>query len=308
MNVSKHLRIRDNRVRSSSSFQAGSFRRSLLGGCARAALLALPVLPSLGIVLPGAAQAQTTLTSTSGQDELASFGTGNPFTIDTGTTIGSIYGDESRAWTLTNQGAVVTGSGALAIDLQGGGTVANGSGGFVSGTVGIYMLDAGSVTNAGTILGTGGGSSDGIILRDGGYISNGSTGVIVGATGQGNFSDSGKGILSTGDTTVVNAGTILQGIRVLGGGSVLTNSNGGIISGGGAYFGNLNNNIDNPDRVVNAGTIQGSGGNSLYSGVYMGSGGSVTNSGTSSLISGGTGFQIRNRPGTLKNQATVKGS
>src|ERR1700758_1759076 len=115
----------------------------------------------------------TTLTNSSSQVSLASYGTGNPFYVDDGTSIVStgtgqtaIYGDASQSWTLSNAGMIGGGGGSgfaggSGIDVTGSltltnsGRVAGGKGGGGgaaqyyggSGGAGISVGGAGTVTN-----------------------------------------------------------------------------------------------------------------------------------------------------------------
>jgi predicted ribosome-associated RNA-binding protein Tma20 len=180
----------------------------------------------------------------------------------------------SGGGSVTNQtGGAITG-GNYGIEFSAAGSVTNQSGGAISGNDGIYVRSgAVTVVNAGSIAGSDANGSRGIDLNDGGSVTNQTGGAITGEL---------YGIFSHAAATVVNAGSIAgntadgKGVYLYAGGSV-TNQSGGAITGG--LFG-----IDGEGTaltVVNAGSISGT-----EIGVDLFAGGRVTNQ-TGGTITGG---------------------
>jgi hypothetical protein len=146
-------------------------RRELLASCARKALLALPTVATLGVALSGTGYAATTLGNYSTTVNLSNYVTGNPFTINSGTTIvvntgNAIYGAAGTSYTLNNAGLIQGGPMSDGIRLLQGSDVTNSNFGTISG--GSYGLHLGAfgqgnstVVNDGLIeaTGTGGGRS-----------------------------------------------------------------------------------------------------------------------------------------------------
>ncbi len=170
---------------------------------------------------------------------------------------------------------------------QAGGTISGGDGVLIAGA-------AGTVTNAGTIMGTGAfGLGDGVSLAAGGSVTNQAGGAISGTV-------YGVRILG-GAGTVTNTGSITGGIGVslLGGGSV-TNQAGGSISASaiGVYFGAAG-------TVTNAGSITGTG--PASDGILLRGGGSVTNQAGGTITgSAVTGVYISGTA-TVTNAGTITG-
>ena len=160
---------------------------------------------------------------------------------------------------------------------QSGGTIAHGS-------WGVYISGAGTVSNAGYILGT---SRVGVQILNSGYIFNSVSGIIKGGS---------DGIyvkwerFNTTPNTVINAGSIygaVQGVRLMGDGQqILTNNSTGLISGGSSGVG-IYVNVGSP-TIQNYGTVSG------FSGIVGESGGSVYNhsGGTIAGINVGIGGNI----------------
>ena len=202
-------------------------------------------------------------------------------------TMGSdgVLGEAGYAWTVANSGTIkTTGTGSVGILLESGGSVTNGQSGSTGGLIesagiGVEIFgSAGSVTNFGTIEGTG--SSAIAVFLEGGTVTN--FGSIEG-TGSLGF-----GVLvGTAAATVDNLGTIEEtgtysfGVALNAGGAV-TNRKGGLIAGGLAGV-----ESGTAATVVNYGTIEATGG----FGVLFGSGAStLTNAGTISGTSAAVAF------------------
>lgn len=202
-------------------------------------------------------------------------GTDNPLTItSTGvvTATGAydaIYGASGTLWTITNAGHV-TASGNYAIDLAG----------------------AGDITNTGSISGAGG-----IEFGTGGFVTNGTAGLIsgIGTTTSGVEVTSGLG-------TIENSGSITGGkIGVnLRDGGIVTNSLGGVLSGGNdaGVFGN-----GQAVTLANSGIIQGT-----VSGIDLEAGGSATNTASGQISGGSFGAFFEGAAGTLLNSGIVLSS
>lgn len=194
---------------------------------------------------------------------------------------------------VVNQGTIIDTAGFDAVELKDGGSVNNKSkGALIQGNTGVDISGAaGTVTNAGTIAGTGH-YSGGVLLGAGGYVAN--AGLIQGS-GFG-----GVGVIIDGSAgTVTNSGTIAgpsgraDGVVFSAGGSV---GNTGLIQGFSAVF------ISGAaGTVTNSGTIVANG---FGRSVYLGAGGSVGNTG---LIQGFNGVEIYGAAGTVTNSGTIVG-
>jgi hypothetical protein len=172
-----------------------------------------------------------------------------------------IYTSGSLYSTLTNDGTILgtTVSGAI---LAAGGSVTNDLTGTITG--GLYGVEfisgAGTVFNAGSIIGSSRGRSFGVLMQAGGYVSNASTAVVSGQY---------YGVVvQVSDGTVVNSGTIASlqaynhelpfnaaAVQLAQGGSV-TNSAGGYIRAQwiGVQIGTVGS-VAVPGTVDNQGTI-----------------------------------------------------
>lgn len=244
-------------------------RSRLLRSCASVALLVLPVA-TLGVTRP--AEAQTTInTSTTTTVNLASYGTGNPFTIESGVTINTtsppgsggsaVYGDTTRTWSLTNNGTVIGAAGVEAVNLKGPALNTVTNAGSISGVVTGIMATQALVSNQTGATVAGG--EVGILISNGGTISNNgsitSSGKIpvpvphvVNYLGTGIYAPSGGVVSNTGSIyggfvgafgrssgglTVTNSGGISggeQGVSVRNGALSLTNQASGVVTGSSA--------------------------------------------------------------------------
>jgi outer membrane autotransporter protein len=284
---------------------------------------------------------------------LSGNGLGESLTNQSGSTItGLVTGKGIAPATVTNAGAL---GGGVYLSTPAGGTVINQSGATITnGTFGIGAVElgdihgipvggvGGTVTNAGTIAGTGPGGllggTDGIALTTG-SVTNLSGGIITSAAGNGIYiyglgasgvTNQAGGTITgatngvsagyaSGTTTVTNAGAITgtaaNGIQIQTSGSV-TNQAGGTITGGVngvqfVQFPRIGGNISYPAATVtNAGTITGTTG----AGVSIGSSAlpiataSVTNL-RGGTISGTVGVYIHSiAPLTITNAGTITGT
>lgn len=244
----------------------------------------------------------TVLGDSTTQVNLASYGTGNPFSVGVGVSIVTtgigIYGDAAYSWTLTNAGTV---GGADSLSTA-------------AGNAGVFFKaggdDGNRLTNTGTIFGGKGGDNqdadpgrggDGVFLGGRGTIVNsgmmaGGVGGGTGAPGGGSFAGyaaaGGSGLhIDNGYSNIRNlAGGTMRGAA--GGAAELSDAIGGrggygiLLSGG-------------SNSVTNSGTIQGGDGGAAGSASYGGKGGSGLIFGPSfggestvinhGLIAGGTG-------------------
>lgn len=196
------------------------------------------------------------------------------------------------------------------------GTVSNSSGAAIYAS-GVYANP--SITNQGSIIGTG--DFDAIQLKDGATVANNGAGALIqGYTG---IDISGAAGAVTNSGTINGTGTYGGGILLEEGGSV---RNSGFIQGGPASvfyrYGNTYHTGGavfiggSPGTVSNSGTIVGTrlgvGGGGVYTflaaGVYLGAGGSATNTG---LIQGGVAISFTpffgSGAGTVTNSGTIAG-
>ena len=197
---------------------------------------------------------------------------------------------------IVNHGTIIDTGGFDAVELKDGGSVVNTvKGALIQGHNGIDIFGAaGSVTNAGTIAGTGY-FDVGVSLFAGGCVAN--TGLIQGGR---------VGVYIGGAAgTVTNSGTIAAGGRRGGGSGVVSwggsVGNTGLIQGGG-FFGSGVYIFGAAGTVTNSGTIT-----SHYRGVYLGAAGAVTNSGTIAGVGGGNGV-VLGAGGSVDNTGLIQGN
>ncbi len=248
---------------------------------------------------------------------------------------------EGGRGSVANSGTVTAaGTGSYGVGLDEGGTVVNGRGGsaigLIEGGIDGVVVDgaAGTITNFGTINGTGT-SSDGIFLAAGGKITNGSSGstaALIKGAGYGVAVTGGTGMVanfgtieSTGSNSngvglaggsVINFGTIegtgsyangvgLAGGKVTNGSGVVTTA---LIEGEKNGFGVAGSQTGGAVTVTNFGTIKGA--DAASDGVGLGAGGRVTNGSsgsTAALITGGNGVGIGGGTGKVTNFGTIEG-
>ena len=166
-----------------------------------------------------------TITANSGPFILSSANPGDsPLTIAAGITLsGATYGieaDSSQAWVIVNQGTVI-GTSGNAIYLGDGGTVTNrGTASLIEGGFsGVYVAGAaGTITNAGTILGSGG--NVGVDLTVGGTISNNGSAALIECSYFGIYAKGGAAVV-TNAGTIAGTGTKGIGIYLATGGTII---------------------------------------------------------------------------------------
>ena len=320
----------------SSSHDPRNLTARLLSGAAWGALLVAPALVPLGVALPGAAQAQTVLTSSTSGVYLSNYPGATSFYAGPGVSIANpigngVTGSANGFWTLSNagtlhgsgdgvnigafseatlfnSGTVSGGSHGVYVGAQSLATIDN-SGTVVGGNLGIDLgrYSFGDVTNAagGTITGAVGGilaSNAALFLNNRGTIAGGQYGVRLGGF----------------DGYISNAGTILgtgagsAGIRFdTSYSGTASNAKGALISG--ASYGVLANS-GNALTVSNAGVIQGTAGvgiafqdnNGTASNTVINSGTIVGNSGTAIRFGAGNDV-LALAPGAGFDGQTVDG-
>jgi len=211
--------------------------------------------------------------------------------------------DAGADWTLVSgtlvSGATLSNAGSVygVISLAGTAHATNAAGGTMSGSPAPLYGVAGSapsITNGGLLSATGTRSA-GVALFGGGYVHNQTGGTIVGG---------GVGIYITSASTGANAGFVtndgsIGGIGDSAGGTIFNRSTGiiaGTKSGISIYFANP---TSQSALVINSGLISGGSG---HSGVYLPSGGLVSNTGT---ITGGINFGTAVTSGSVGNSGYI---
>ncbi len=276
----------------------------LKSGCAVTAVLAFPA----GIILSRPAQAQTIIdVDQSATVNLSAYRSGNPFTITAGTTIstdasgGFSVSAPSSVPSLTNNGIILGNpASSHAVDLS--------AGGYINNTGTIYGADAvvsheggATVNNSGAITGY---SGHGVSLSGSGAnrVQNSAGGYILGGI---------DGILITStNASVQNEGTItgnnLSDITASG---IYLEAGGTVTNGAGGYVIALTNGIDiqgHKASIDNAGAIIAFGDGSDGTGIVLGTGGTVSNSGTGTIFGGAIGLELA-APGTVVNDGGITG-
>ncbi len=248
-----------------------------------------------------------TVTLKAGDDPVLVATTG---AVVTNTNLG-IDGPIGTAWTVTNQGNIQTsGPKSIGVLLRSGGTISNAATGRMTGTYyGANIVNGfGRVENLGTIAGTDMGGGAGVLLNGGGTIVNGAAGVTSARIDGGNaaaaYIKGGTADRVTNFGTIVGRGDAATGVALWTGGtvenlgaqsSITAPHNGvGVLGGAGS--------------ITNAGRIQGKGavGFSTY-GVYLGSGGTVTNLAGGSIEGGSVGIQF-NQFSKITNHGLIAAS
>ncbi len=139
-------------------------------------------------------------------------------------------------------------------------------------------------------------------VTSGGSVETTSGNAIIGAAG--NVPVSGWSIINAG--TITTTGTATNGINLAAAGSI-TNSgviagynNGVNVTGGAATVTNTGTIDSSPTKIVNGSP------NNLYDGLYLGAGGSVTNSGPGTIFGGIGGIDIAGGLGTVTNTGLIE--
>jgi hypothetical protein len=217
--------------------------------------------------------------------------------------------------TLTNAGAITAstiGIGGNGVALYGGGSIANEAGATITGGYGVLLFSsAGTVTNAGDITGyiSPGGNllfASGVVLDAGGSVSNQGTGTVSGY-------HTGVWLMGGGGSVTNQAGGTISAhdIGILAEGKPATVTNAGDISGEGGVV-----VMGSAAAVVNSGDIAGTKVGSvsfrglpvetLGDGVFMDSGGAVTNKAAGPITGAADGVYIAGG-GTVTNAGALSG-
>ena len=234
--------------------------------------------------------------SSNGSDGTAAYlESGGSITNLTGGTItGAKFGAFIEAGgTVTNSGTI-TGSTYDGVVLGHGGTVINNAGALVTaGSVGIYVKyrSPGTITNAGTVRGTGA-NGTGIDLADGGSLSN-----AVGATIAGSV----FGVFTNGGTaTVGNSGSIsgakYDGVALEAGGTVTNQANATITGASNGVYTRAGGGL------TNSGSVTGQ-----VAGADLGQGGTLTNNAGGTISGNSFGVFTSGAAGTVNNSGTLSG-
>jgi fibronectin-binding autotransporter adhesin len=187
--------------------------------------------------------------------------------------------------TVTNNGVLTaSGTGSHGVHFSSDGLVTNTATGTISGSSGIWYQNVASVSNAGTITGTGAANTAGVYGSSGASVTN--TGTITGY----------DGVYSGGNpTTHINSGTITgvaHGYNLNGGRITLTNS-GTINTAGGTGGAGLSglrlNTTLSSNSITNSGTITGGGDATYGFGVEIVDGAVTLTNQSGGVISGGIG-------------------
>ncbi|MGV9006981.1 MAG: beta strand repeat-containing protein [Brevundimonas sp.] len=187
--------------------------------------------------------------------------------------------------TVTNNGVLTaSGTGSHGVHFSSDGLVTNTATGTISGSSGIWYQNVASVSNAGTITGTGAANTAGVYGSSGASVTN--TGTITGY----------DGVYSGGNpTTHINSGTITgvaHGYNLNGGRITLTNS-GTINTAGGTGGAGLSglrlNTTLSSNTITNSGTITGGGDATYGFGVEIVDGAVTLTNQSGGVISGGIG-------------------
>ncbi|HLZ65056.1 MAG TPA: hypothetical protein VKQ29_02440, partial [Aliidongia sp.] len=216
--------------------------------------------------------------------------------------IGILIGG-TQANTLTNSGTIIGNSGTAVrfgagddlLVLQPGATFT----GVVDGGAGTNTLEFGAGAGAGSFTGLGSAS----------FIGFGTVAVDSGAYWQFTGSNTiGAGVAFTNEGTLANVGALLDAGTLTNGGTVLgmvTLTNAGTLANqaGGTISGGVYGDVTGPHALTNLGTIVGTTG---YA-VSLQSGGSVTNTGASSRITGVGGIRMGGT-GTVVNDGSIDGA
>ena len=238
--------------------------------------------------------------------------------------------------TFTNSGSIAaTGGTGQAVQLRQGGSFENQAGGRVTGFYAVSLnasLAAGTISNAGTLTGSGLGVLTGGVLAV--AVTNAASGQIVGGTNGVRMNNGGTvvnqgaitgrfgvqtratvatvtntgSVQSTGKFTGQNAETVGAGIQVQAGGTII-NGAGGQISDYwiGAQVGSFNGTNANGGRVENAGTIIANDAGKTGAAVWFKGNGTISNAATGSIGGGPFGIVTYDTV-TIVNRGAISGT
>ncbi|HVH74502.1 MAG TPA: hypothetical protein VM755_06265 [Stellaceae bacterium] len=255
-----------------------------------------------------------------GFDKAVYLGNGGSVVNETGGFIGGYSGVVfyGTGGTVVNYGRIA-GSLGHAVYFEVAGSVTNKAGGILTGyTLGVGLSGGGTLVNSGSIAADSTISAVGVSLGAGGIVSNGQSGLISGhiavdfsgygalvnhgtitasttggVFGAGAYLNAGGSVDNFG--TIAGTGTNNGGVKFADGG-VLTNEAGGLIAGAHGVF------IDAASgTLVNFGTIDAY----LSAAVYLGGGGSVTNSAGVTISGYSGGVEFYSVAGSLVNSGAI---
>jgi Hint domain len=212
-----------------------------------------------------------------------------------------IYTGGNAGSTIVNAGTV-TGAAQIGARMAAGGFVTNNQSGTVSGlTAGIYIYGASStVVNAGHILSTQTTAGLGVLFADGGFLTNAATGTIASAGVAVGFGEQTASVTgSVSNLGLITAGNAASGFGVtLFGANALYNAPSGTINAGydAVYAAGTG-----PSTVTNSGHLNGT----FAAGVWLGSGGSLTNAVSGTIAGGHFGVELQKNPGTVVNAGSI---
>lgn len=227
----------------------------------------------------------------SGGDD-AVFAEGTADVFNQGTMSGGYAGVDITTGLVSNSGTAAS--------------ISGGNSGVVTYDSPVTIINQGGITGTGT-------ASNGVYFRDGGTVTNmGAAAAITGAR-IGVYANNGTAAVYN-HGTISGTGTNGSGVLLLHGGTVMNDGTGALISGGQTGVlakysppGGLAPSFYGPTTVINQGTISGTG--TASTGVRLGSGGVVTNSGTAAHIKGTLfGVVAAYSASTVTNQGTITGT
>jgi hypothetical protein len=202
------------------------------------------------------------------------------------------------AGTVTNFATVsATATNGIGIYLHAGGRVTN-HGAVRGAQTGVELAGGATLSNYGQINGTGTFGTYGVVLNGtaANFLTNSTTGYIGAAQGIGVFG-------TAGPATIVNSGTVKNGVLLKNGGNVTNGQSGATVGVIGDFFGIYISGA--PGTVANYGAINFAG---LHSGIKLSSGGAVRNAQNaliSGALSGINGVSIYGGSGTVTNLGLI---
>ena len=228
-----------------------------------------------------------------------SFAGGGALTNHTSAAVSGYSGvySSTGAVSVINYGTIAGGPfGLLAagIDIRGSAKITNHSGGTISGFSGIYNKAGATITNYGSVSGSGSGHSAGIYLAGGGTVTNQTLASISGYSGI--YERTGTAASVINDAAISATGGVLSaGIELAGGGTVTNGASGLIQANNAAIL------AQSAASIANYGTLLGT----TAGGIDLSAGGTVVNHGSAG---GYHGIEDLGGPLTATNYGTVTGS